>query len=112
MPWIDRERLLAQHVRARLERRLRVLVVEPVRARDEADVHAGVDDVAVVLARDAEAPVAPDLLEQLGAFARDADELDVVPALREVRQVGGDGPGTGADDPESQLCHRQPSSEN
>ena len=64
---LDRERLLAEHVRARLERGLRVLVVQAVRAPDEADVHAGVDHVAVVLARHAEAPVVLDLLEQLRA---------------------------------------------
>src|SRR5947207_4459760 len=103
---VDGERLLAQHMRARLERRLRVLVMESVRARDETDVDPGVDDVAVVLAGQLEAPVVLYLLKQLRSLAPDPDELHVVAAQREVRQVRRDGPGAGADHAESQLRHR------
>ena len=93
VPGIDRERLLAEHVRPRLERGLRMFVVHAVGTRDEADVHARVDHVPIVLARDPEAPVVLDLLEQLRPLAADADELELVLACREVRKMRGDGPG-------------------
>src|SRR5439155_11491594 len=100
---LNRDRLLDEHMRACLERRLRVLVVEGRRTRDEADVDPGVDHVVVVLARELEAPIVPDLHEELRALACDADELDLVAAPREVRQVRGDRPRPCPDHPEAKL---------
>jgi hypothetical protein len=42
-----------------------------------------------------------DLLEELRPLATHPDELDLVSALCEVRQVRGDGPGSCADDSET-----------
>jgi len=84
-----------------------VLVVQSRRAGDEADVDARVDYVAVVLARDPEAEVVLDLLQELGPLPRHAHELDLVAPLREVRQVGRDRPRARTDHPQPQLLRHQ-----
>jgi hypothetical protein len=77
-----------------------VLVVETGRARDHADVHAGSQDVPVVLGGGPEAEVGLDALQELGALAGHRHELDVLVA-QQVRQVGGHRPAAGADDTHS-----------
>jgi hypothetical protein len=83
---------------AGLQRRLRVLVVEAGRARDEADVEAGVDDVSEVFAGDRKPPFVSDALECFAALSADGDELDFVAAACKVRKMGGNSPRAGPDD--------------
>jgi hypothetical protein len=89
---LERERLLAHHVRARLERRLRLLPVIAGRTADHDDVRLRLDHVAPVARRRLEAELVLDPLQQVGVPAVDDRELDLIPVCSEVREMRADGP--------------------
>jgi hypothetical protein len=106
MGGIDGERLLAHHVGAGLERGLALLPVIAGWAADHDDVRALLDDVAPVGSGLGEPEVLLDLGKEVGIPTVDDRELDLVGVTLEVRQMRADGPGSGADDPETELRHR------
>src|SRR5437868_868399 len=85
---VARERLLAQHVLARLERTDRPLHVRPVRERDVHDLDVGIREQRLIRAvRVRNVPLARVRSRALLGAARDRDEL----AERRLLQPGDDG---------------------
>jgi hypothetical protein len=103
---VDRERLLAHDLRARLERGLALLPVVAGWAPDHDDVRLLGDDVMPVRRGLGEAPARLDLGQQVRIPPVDDDELDLVPVLGEVGQMRTKRPRPGPDDAEAELRHR------
>ena len=105
---IERERLLAHHVRTGLQRGLRLLVVVAGRAADHDDVGLGLEDLAPIRGRLLEAELVLDPPQQVRVPPVHDRELDLVLMGLEVRQMRADGPRSRADDAQTQLRHRAP----